>query len=162
MIWLPACEAPGGSLADDDDDDTPPADDLTWERCPLVPGQDDDQAECATTALPLDHGDPDGEQIDVLIKRYPSRGAETGQVWLMHGGPGASAVDDLLGLAHGLSDERTDLGWYAIDHRGIGGTARLDCPEQEAPDSPGGVAVYDTEMPDCLVSLEQEWGAGLD
>jgi len=132
-----------------------------WSPCSMVPGSVLVGAECAVALLPLDHDDPEGATLQALVKRLPAEGGETGQLWVLHGGPGASAVDDLAGLAAGLPARRPDLGYYAIDHRGIGGTARLSCPEAEDPLSDEGAAISIAEWDDCITHLLDTLGDDL-
>ena len=144
----------------DDDTGTPGSGDWQWAPCDLVPGSGDDDAECAWVDLPLDHDDPARDVLPAMVKRRPGTGA--GQLWLLHGGPGGSAVDDLASLPPGLADARPDLTLYAVDHRGIGGTGRLGCPTQEAGSSEGGEAITDEEWGPCAEEIQAAWGDDLD
>ena len=44
--------------------------------------------QCAQLALPLDHGAPATDTIDLFVRKFPARGAATGELWLIAGGPG--------------------------------------------------------------------------
>lgn len=157
LLALAAC-APDGT--EPELPPAPPPEEVTWHPCALVPGDNDSLAECAEVALPLDHDDPSRGTLDVFVKRLPARGEERGQYWVLHGGPGASAVDDLWGLAAGLDADHDDLGFYAVDHRGIGGSGHLGCSAEDAT-SPSGSFVTDAEYPDCIDELVDEWGDDL-
>jgi len=168
---LTGCTPGGVILLDDDDDTTGDDDDVTaipdieigdWESCALIPGEGSSGAECAEAWMPMDYGDPDGEQLPVLVKRLRGSDDPSGQLWLLHGGPGASALDDMAYMAHGVPDARPDLTVYAVDHRGIGGSGRLGCPDQEDPDSDWGESISDAEWADCIYAITEQWGDGLD
>ncbi len=169
-LLLAGCESSGTLLLDDDDDATGDDDDVEipeveigeWESCALIPGQGSGGAECAQAWMPLDYADPDGAELPVLVKRLQQTDDPAGQLWILHGGPGASALDEMAYLAYDLPDQRPDLAIYAIDHRGIGGSGRLGCPDQEHPDSAWGESIADTEWADCIYAITQEWGDGLD
>lgn len=132
-----------------------------WQRCAWRPGVDTDGAECALASVPLDYADPDGSRLQLLVKRLQARGEETGQYWALHGGPGASAVDDLAGLSYRLPEDLPDISYYAVDHRGIGGSARLSCPDQESPGSEAGSVISGGEWAACIDTLRSEWGDDL-
>ena len=170
-LLMASCEPSGTILLDDDDvtgdddddDDVIPEIEMgDWEPCALIPGQDESDAECAQAWMPLDYADLEGEELAVLVKRFQQADEPTGQLWLLHGGPGASALDDMAYLAYDLPEQRPDLAIYAIDHRGIGGSGRLGCPDQEHPDSDWGESVSDAEWADCIYAMTEEWGDGLD
>ncbi len=153
---LLAC-TPSGELVLDSGDSTvdtgtPDPLVLEWTPCDLRPGTGDRGAECTWVDLPMDHGAPDGGKLPALVKRRPGTGS--GQAWLMHGGPGGSAVDDLYYLPSGLAAARPDLTLYAIDHRGIGGTARLGCEDESS--------MTDSDWPECVAALQEQWGDDLD
>ncbi len=162
---------PGDITIDDDDDDDAGDDDAAgetfpeielgdWAPCAWVPGQDG-AAECATAALPMDYAEPDGDILEVLVKRLPGEPG-AGQHWVLHGGPGGSALDEAYYMVFDLPDDFPERSFYAVDHRGIGGSGRLACPDQEAPGSDGGEAVTDAEWDDCVASLQAQWGDALD
>lgn len=137
-----------------------PIAEATWSPCDRAPGSGDAAAECATVPLPWDHEDPDGERFDALVKRIPAQVDATAQLWLLHGGPGASAVDDLHVLPPDVALAHPSFTLYAVDHRGVGGTARLGCGA-EAGDSEGAAAITETEWPGCLEEVEATWGEHL-
>lgn len=94
---------------------------LEWSDCEAF--------ECATLTVPLDYGDPAGEQIEIAMTRAPASGDDRiGSVVLNPGGPGGSGVDYLqtaaLTLPSGLSS-RFDL--VSFDPRGVGQSSSVDC-----------------------------------
>ncbi|MFF3609390.1 alpha/beta hydrolase [Streptomyces sp. NPDC002463] len=102
---------------------------LNWGDCdPAVkplPGQ-----QCATLSVPLDYGDPDGEQIGLAVARLRSTRPEArrGTLMVIPGGPGSSGVQRLGQKGAALSKEMNgayDL--VAFDPRGVGGSAKARC-----------------------------------
>lgn len=73
--------------------------DLAWDECGEDFGGGDGPAgstfSCAWAELPLDHADPDGETIQVALKRLEARQPDRkiGTLFLNPGGPGGSGVD---------------------------------------------------------------------
>lgn len=153
-LSLAACDAPIGTdagvadsaIADAPDDAGAPA--IAWGPC-----QTGFRDECAIVRMPLDHDDPGGETIDIHLSR---RGRGGRQLWLLQGGPGASAE-----LFYNLHDQLTaidpELEVYTIEFRGVGDSTRLGCAGEGAL-TPGGVQVTDEEWPACVAEVEATWG----
>jgi pimeloyl-ACP methyl ester carboxylesterase len=135
---------------------------LRWFPCSLYTNQDDGRAECAEARQPLFYDQAGGETTPVYVKRLRSQGASTRQLWLLHGGPGPSGVDDFGPWMDFLADLRSDLDVYTLDHRGAGRSNRLGCPEQEALGSDGGSGITDAEMDACIAYLRTAWGRSLE
>lgn len=158
MIALLGC-APDDLSTPPGSTTTPPAEIVEvrrWKTCDRVPGTGDEGAECATAVVPLDHEDPGGATYELLVKRIPSAVPARRHLWIVHGGPGASAVDDLDLLSYGIPELRPDVEVYAVDHRGIGGSGRLGCPAE------ADGYVSEGEWPGCVAAVEAEWGRALD
>ena len=50
--------------------------------------------ECATYEAPLDYDDPDGERVEITVKRFPAFGGDPiGSLVVNPGGPGGSGYD---------------------------------------------------------------------
>jgi pimeloyl-ACP methyl ester carboxylesterase len=130
--------------------------DTPWGSCP---GGFRD--ECRSLLMPLDWGHPDGAKIPVFVSRARSYSSpHRGDLWLVQGGPGASAevfgtfVDELRARVPGF-----DI--YTIEHRGVGQSARLGCPDQESPSSDQGTNISEAEVPACLAAVQAQWKDGL-
>jgi pimeloyl-ACP methyl ester carboxylesterase len=87
-------------------------------------------AQCTTVPVPVDAADPVGAQANLAVIRIPADGQRIGVLLMNPGGPGASAVDSVAGLAESLSDspiaEHFDL--VGFDPRGVGhSTPELRC-----------------------------------
>jgi pimeloyl-ACP methyl ester carboxylesterase len=129
--------------------------DTPWEPCP---GGFRD--ECASLMMPLDWSAPGGSQIPVFVSRAKAYGTSKADLWLVQGGPGDSAdafgafVDELRATVPGF-----DI--YTIEHRGVGESARLGCPDQESPSSDEGTNISLAEVPACLAAVQAQWPDGL-
>jgi pimeloyl-ACP methyl ester carboxylesterase len=130
--------------------------DTPWAACPS--GFRD---ECRSFMMPLDWATPGGEKIPVFVSRARSFSSpHRGDLWLVQGGPGASAdvfgtfVDELRARIPGV-----DI--YTIEHRGVGQSARLGCPEQESPTSDQGTTISESEVPACVAAVQAQWKGGL-
>ncbi|MEL6344660.1 MAG: hypothetical protein AAFV53_16205 [Myxococcota bacterium] len=125
-----------------------------WVSCDALPGSGDGGAECARAALPVDHNFPSGRVLIGSVKRIKPPGASNGQLWVITGGPGASAVDDMAQLPVTALALEQGLTVYAVDHRGVGGTGRLSCGET----LPADAAAWGR----CGASIREEWGSAFD
>ena len=163
-------ESPRGDPPYYPDERTAPANDLEWQRCALITGGPDRAAECARIDVPVRWSEPDGDQIELFVKRYRAAPRPRGQLWLLAGGPGAAGAD----FEHQTYDDPRDgfyptfaeiapeLEVYLLDHRGTGRSSRLGCPAQEDPDSDGASSITDGEWGACLEAVQDAWGASLD
>jgi pimeloyl-ACP methyl ester carboxylesterase len=97
---------------------------LDWQPC-----QDD--FECATARVPLDHDRPSGTKIELALVRDPASdpGERIGSLFFNPGGPGGSGVNFLRGapkFARDLVGRRFDL--IGFDPRGVGASEpTIDC-----------------------------------
>ncbi len=134
---------------------------IDWQICDVVAGSGDRSAECAWVDMPMFHCDPDdGRTLEVAVKRYLSSDDSPAQVWFLQGGPGGSGLDILQGMGSSLAS--TGYDFYVIDHRGVGESTRISCPQQEASYSDEGAAITAEEAITCAPDLEAEWGETLN
>lgn len=87
-------------------------------------------AQCGTVSVPVDYGNPQGAQAQLAVIRVPASGPKIGVLVVNPGGPGASAVDTVVGMGAALAGteigRRFDL--VGIDPRGVGhSTPELRC-----------------------------------
>ncbi|UQA60733.1 alpha/beta fold hydrolase [Polyangium aurulentum] len=131
---------------------------IAWSPCPLVTDGEGNEAECAEVEVPLDWAHPEGKQIDVFVKRIAGTGPARKQLWLLSGGPGdaSSGFEDAIVKPLQALSPSSDI--YLVDHRGVGRSTRLGCPDQEVP---GVDAIMADEWPACFAYLESTWGEGL-
>lgn len=133
---------------------------IAWEPCALRHDGKGQPTQCATTGMPLVWDDPDGPSIELFAQRHLRRGGASRVLWMLAGGPGQTGAvyeSYVKDLARSLPD--TDL--YVFEHRGVGRSTRLGCPEQEHPDSDEGVDISSDEWPACLDAVQAEWGEDL-
>ncbi|MBL8683536.1 MAG: alpha/beta fold hydrolase [Myxococcales bacterium] len=130
---------------------------VEWTPCSLETNNAPD-GECATLRVPLDARNPTGETIEYFVKRYrPAGGRGLRALWMLQGGPGASGLV-FEGLSEAIGTRFPDVDFYFPDHRGTGRSTRIECPEQEASTSPGGLEITAEEWPACLATARARWG----
>jgi pimeloyl-ACP methyl ester carboxylesterase len=125
---------------------------VEWSKCDLREVADA-KAECATIPVPLDHANPSAGTLALAIKRVPSIAPEVRTIWFVDGGPG-DAGRAALGKVAGVFAGDSGLTIYTFDHRGVGGSAPLECPEQRAPKSPDGAELTPKEWAPCVAHLK--------
>lgn len=104
----------------------------TWVDCAWSADAEVQQpAECAEVQVPLNHDDPAAGEFTLRVKRRPAVGTARAQLWLLAGGPGDAATEQMASLLGGIEVERTDIDIYAVDHRGTGGSGKLVCDSQD-------------------------------
>jgi pimeloyl-ACP methyl ester carboxylesterase len=135
---------------------------VDWQPCPLVAGEDSDLAECAHVELPLFWEEGDPRTLSIGAKRYRAEGPAKAQLWLLQGGPGASGVRTFGPFMKELRAVLPEVDLYTLDHRGVGESNHLSCPEQEAEDSEGGAYILEAEWDDCLAYIDEQIGDGFD
>jgi len=112
-------------------------------------------------SVPLDWDEPAGGEVSIFIARQPATlKPAVAQLWLLQGGPGGSS-DRFDSTIADLAERLPGVDIYVLEHRGVGESTRLGCPEQEAPGSNGGVGITASEWPACLAAVQDEWGASL-
>ncbi len=105
---------------------------LNWGTCgQFIDGTSDiPTARCTTVSVPVDYDKPVGAQAKLAVIRIPATGQRIGSLLVNPGGPGASAVDMVAGMAPELKD--TDITRHfdlvGFDPRGVGhSTPALRC-----------------------------------
>jgi pimeloyl-ACP methyl ester carboxylesterase len=117
-----------------------PVSELTWTPCPPAASSaatpaaaDSSGLECATLEVPLDHDDPDGEQITIGLNRLPARDPANriGNLIFNPGGPGGGASPIVALQASGTPVftpavlDHFDL--IGMDPRGTGTSTPVRC-----------------------------------
>ena len=98
------------------------AQEVSWQDC----GSGDDQ--CASFEAPVDYEDPDGETVELRMRRVPSTGDGERVLFVNPGGPGGSAQDYARTLAADLPRTVRDLyDVVGVDPRGVGESSPIDC-----------------------------------
>jgi pimeloyl-ACP methyl ester carboxylesterase len=110
---------------------------LSWGPCAEFATSADDRTafaapgfDCARLEVPVDYADPDGEKAQIAVLRQEATGPRIGSLLFNPGGPGASGMSLVAGLAPGLAtsplSQRFDL--IGFDPRGVGAsTPTIDC-----------------------------------
>jgi pimeloyl-ACP methyl ester carboxylesterase len=152
---------PGGG-GNGGDAGAPPTSGIEWDECPLYVDQPDGpKAECAWIDVPLRWEEATGPTIGIFVQRLRGTADNVrGQLWLLEGGPGGSGAD-FDSFMEAMQDLDPTLDLYAVDHRGVGRSARLSCPQQESPASEWGTSVAPEEAAACRDALIETWGEDL-
>ncbi|MDX3235547.1 alpha/beta hydrolase [Streptomyces sp. ME03-5709C] len=95
---------------------------------------------CASVTVPLDYSRPEAGDIRLAVVRRPATGPRAGRIGSLlfnPGGPGVSAVDDLLSFADAFSPAlRAAYDLVGVDPRGVGRSAPVDCGSGTSPPGP--------------------------
>lgn len=135
---------------------------IEWRTCFLDDHEKTDLAECASLEAPLDYDQETAGSVTLSLKRTVSSREPDTVVWIVHGGPGASAAADLKRLSFDIPAQRPNVAYYAVDHRGIGGSERLSCPEEERSESVRGETIAADEWRHCAAWLKAAMPARLE
>lgn len=94
--------------------------DAEWEEC--------GQFDCADIEVPLDYDDPDGERIDVAMKRRGASQESQGSLFVNPGGPGGSGLQLVDAVEMQFSEDLLD-GYDVVgfDPRGVGSSTAVEC-----------------------------------
>ncbi len=129
-----------------------------WKPC-----EDNAKFECAATTMPLFwRNGEDKRTISVYAKRLLSKSNSKAQLWLLHGGPGASGTHDFPPMMEIYQQLYPELDVYTIDHRGVGFSERLGCPEEESEESEAGTYISENEYDPCIKYLKDNYGDRLN
>lgn len=83
---------------------------------------------CATINVPLDYEHPDGQSIQITLKKRAARREAIGSLFINPGGPGGSGVNLVDGAGSLLSRRLTDsYDVIGFDPRGVGASTAVDC-----------------------------------
>ena len=85
--------------------------------------------ECATYEVPLDYDAPDGERVEIAVKRFPASGNDPiGSLVVNPGGPGGSGYDfaDAAPFITG-AQVREHFDVVGFDPRGVGRSTPMTC-----------------------------------
>ncbi|MEU4092211.1 alpha/beta hydrolase [Streptomyces sp. NPDC026673] len=109
---------------------------LDWRPC-----EERASFQCTTVTVPLDYDRPAAGDIRLAAVRLRAggpRSARIGSLLLNPGGPGVSAIDDLMSFADGFSPAlRAAYDLVGIDPRGVGRSTPVDCPTGAPPPGDG-------------------------
>lgn len=124
---------------------------------------------CTEIEVPLDWAHPDGKHITIFVDKVSTSPNAKKVLWLLQGGPGGSG-SDMVALAQQIANNRDDVDIFTLDHRGVGFSSRLGCPQepgvftnQGGPLDEAGSAERDAEarVGPCLDSVKAKLGGDL-
>ena len=109
-----------------------PAAQQNWSSCSQFVDDTSDipTAKCTTVSVPVDYANPGGAQAKLALIRVPATGQRIGSLMVNPGGPGASAVDMVAGMAGDLQNTEitSHFDLVGFDPRGVGhSTPALRC-----------------------------------
>ena len=97
---------------------------LAWNGCSRVvkDASKVPTARCATVSVPVDYNNPGAGQLQLAVIRIPASGKRIGSLLVNPGGPGASALDSVVGLGPVLADSPISRSFDLVgfDPRGVG------------------------------------------
>jgi len=106
---------------------------LDWASCEDV-GTQALPLECAMLQVPLNHDEPDGEQIDIAVARSAATGPSEdriGSLVFNPGGPGGSGIEALGFVPLSMSQDITSrFDMVGFDPRGVGASTALTCDNE--------------------------------
>lgn len=103
---------------------------------------------CATITTPLEATDPEGEKIELFVRKFPARSVSKGEIWLIAGGPGEAGSSYYADIKF-FRDTFAGFDLMVPDHRGTGYSSKL-CEPEETSDSEGGLALVGAEWGSCF------------
>lgn len=136
-----------------------------WTPCALLRGTSDTSAQCGSFKMPLDWNQPDGAQISIAVKRVLGT-AHTAtphkQIWVIEGGPGSCGELEATIQMWSQVDPASDF--YYPDHRGVGGSEKLICPNTESTTAENGPFDWHNQLPadlwnKCIAEIADKKGS---
>lgn len=103
---------------------------ISWGECE---DSDSDRVSCATVKVPLNYDEPDGETIEIALKKSAATGDSLGPLLVNPGGPGASGRDVAQDASSYFSAnllQAYDI--IGFDPRGVGLSSPIDCLDDQA------------------------------
>ena len=101
--------------------------------------------QCAKVKVPLDYSQPDGQTIEIAMKKHPATGsARQGTLFMNPGGPGGSGVDDIGGMPTStFAGVQSAYDIIGFDPRGIGSSTAITCSSDAEAKAMEGVSPVD-------------------
>jgi pimeloyl-ACP methyl ester carboxylesterase len=146
-----ACSTAGCGEGDRSAPDATPH--VVFGACPEYFAGENVDFSCASVDMPLYPGDPDSEDIPIFVYKGEGHATKkTAQVWFLAGGPGESAASFITPIDQ-MAAAHPDWDFYSVEHRGVGNSTRLTCPEED--ESP-------MDFAGCAASLRKRWGKDIE
>ena len=85
--------------------------------------------QCAKVKVPLDYSQPDGQTIEIAMKKHLATGSvRQGTLFINPGGPGGSGVDDVGGMVTStFAGVQKSYDIIGFDPRGVGSSTAVNC-----------------------------------
>jgi len=124
---------------------------------------------CGTLSVPLDYRVPSGPQISIAYEFYPASappgGQATGTVVPVEGGPGYPSIESVSFKSDGASSGYSAMygallqhsNMLAVDNRGTGKSAPLNCPALQKFAGPTGSEAFQQSAAECADTLNHRW-----
>ncbi|MBF0698154.1 alpha/beta hydrolase [Actinomyces bowdenii] len=122
--------------------------DVEWYPCVadggMTASQEDTGFQCATVEVPLDYENPEGQTIQIAMKKHEATADKReGSLFINPGGPGGSGVTAVQGLAQpegGLvsTDVAAAYDVIGFDPRGVGASTAIRCEPPAGADAADG------------------------
>ena len=122
---------------------------VEWYDCVATAGveksADKTGFQCAKVTVPLDYSQPDGQTIEIAMKKHPATGsARQGTLFMNPGGPGGSGVDDIGGMPTStFAGVQSAYDIIGFDPRGIGSSTAITCSSDAEAKAMEGVSPVD-------------------
>lgn len=119
----------------------------------------EEEVECGMVTVPLEHEEPEGEEIDLAVAILPGEEESGNPLLILGGGPGEEVVENVLTNPQVRSAFDTGRETILLDQRGVGASdPALNCPNEE---EIGDLEIGDTETllgayEDCREALAEE------
>jgi len=134
---------------------------VAWYDCVATAGveksADKTGFQCAKVKVPLDYSKPDGQTIEIAMKKHQATGSvRQGTLFMNPGGPGGSGVDDVGAMVDStFAGVQKSYDIIGFDPRGVGSSTPITCDDgagqQPAKAAQGGMGVNDPQ-PGSLVA----------
>ena len=106
---------------------------VEWYDCVATAGveksADKTGFQCAKVKVPLDYSKPDGQTIEIAMKKHLATGStRQGTLFMNPGGPGGSGVDDVGGMVTStFAGVQKSYDIIGFDPRGVGSSTAVNC-----------------------------------
>jgi pimeloyl-ACP methyl ester carboxylesterase len=129
----------------------------TLSRCSAAP-----LGYCGHLSVPLDHSDPSGPHISIAYRFYPATapvgGVASGTVVPVEGGPGYPSIESVKeGYAGMYGPLLEHWNMLAVDNRGTGASAGIDCPALQNFSGPTATEAFQLAAAKCAAALNSRW-----
>ena len=106
---------------------------VAWYDCAATGGMeksaDKTGFQCAKVKVPLDYSKPDGQTIEIAMKKHQATGSvRQGTLFMNPGGPGGSGVDDVGAMVDStFAGVQKSYDIIGFDPRGVGSSTAVNC-----------------------------------